>query len=85
MEENVWPQLNKPEYLARVDKMIEKCSERGQRVFTPAGGFNVLNHGDFFLRNMLFRSIDGKISDVQFVSTKKGKGEELFFSLTISM
>lgn len=52
--------------------MIEKCSMRGRNVFGPAaGGFNVLNHGDFFLRNMLFRDIDGKICDVQFVSTVK--------------
>jgi Ecdysteroid kinase-like family len=77
MKENAWPELNKPEYIERVDGMIEKCSERGQRVYSPtAGGFNVLNHGDFFLRNMLFRNIDGKICDVQFVSTKK---ERTFF------
>ena len=72
MEENAWPELNQPEYIERIDKMIEKCSERGQRVYSPsAGGFNVLNHGDFFLRNMLFRNIDGKICDVQFVSTSE--------------
>lgn len=72
--ENAWPELNKPEYVARIDDMIEKCSERGRRVYSPAtaGGFNVLNHGDFVLRNMLFRNIDGEISDVRFVSTEKG-------------
>lgn len=73
---NQWPELNKPEYVARVDEMIEKCTERGKRVFTAQngaaspGGFNwnVLNHGDFFMRNMLFREIDGRVSDVRFVS-----------------
>jgi Ecdysteroid kinase-like family len=69
---NQWPDLNKPEYIERVDEMIEKCTERGQRVFTaaPPGGYNVLNHGDFFMRNMLFREMDGKVSDVRFVSKK---------------
>lgn len=72
MEENAWPELNRPEYLERIDGVIEKCSDRGRRVFEPTpGGFNVLNHGDFFLRNMLFRNIDGKICDVQFVSTER--------------
>lgn len=84
MRENAWPELNKPEYIDRIDGVIEKCSERGRRVYGPAaGGFNVLNHGDFFLRNMLFRDIDGKICDVQFVSTEKGNGGEHFsFSLS---
>lgn len=79
--ENAWPDLNRPEFIERIDTMIEKCSERGKRVYTAnestlrAGGFNVLNHGDFFLRNMLFHKIDGKICDVQFVSTEKKKKE----------
>lgn len=69
--ENVWPDLNQPEYIERIEDMIEKCSQRGRNAFSPvAGGFNVLNHGDFFLRNMLFREIDGKNCDVQFVSKK---------------
>lgn len=80
LAEDAWPELNKPEYIDRIDAMIEKCSARGRRVFEPAaGGFNVLNHGDFVLRNMLFRSIDGKICDVQFVSTKKESRKRTFF------
>ena len=72
MEENAWPELNRPEYIERIDDVIAKCSERGRQVFSPtAGGFNVLNHGDFFLRNMLFRKIDGEICDVQFVSCEE--------------
>jgi Ecdysteroid kinase-like family len=72
MEGNAWPELNQPEFIDRIDEMIAKCTERGRRVYSPAaGGFNVLNHGDFFLRNMLFRDIDGKICDVQFVSTEE--------------
>jgi hypothetical protein len=83
MKENSWPELNKPEYIERIDGMIEKCSARGQQVYTPAaGGFNVLNHGDFVLRNMLFRSIDGKICDVQFVSMERKGQRTFFFSLS---
>lgn len=72
MEENAWPELNKLEFIERVDEAIEKCSDRGRRVCSPAaGGFNVLNHGDFFLRNMLFRNTDGRIGDLQFVSMNR--------------
>lgn len=78
MEENAWPELNRPEFIDRIEKMIAKCSERGQRVYSP-GGFNVLNHGDFFLRNMLFREIDGKNCDVQFVSTEKNIEEHFSY------
>jgi hypothetical protein len=85
MMENAWPEINDAMYVQRVDEMIEKCTERGKRVFTydETSGFNCLNHGDFFMRNMLFRkaatapanvdaAIDGeKICDVKFVSTRK--------------
>jgi hypothetical protein len=69
---NQWPEINKPENIKRIDEVIQKCTERGQKVFTKSpGGFNVLNHGDFFMRNMLFLEIDGKVSDVRFVSCSK--------------
>lgn len=81
MKENVWPELNRSEYIERIDEVIGKCSERGRKAFSlEAGGFNVLNHGDFFLRNMLFRKIDGKICDVQFVSSE----ERTFFFFQFS-
>lgn len=72
MLNNQWPMLaDSTKYVRRVDEMIEKCTERGRRAFTPSpGGFNVLNHGDFFMRNMLFRATNGKISEVRFVSIK---------------
>lgn len=74
MLNNAWPEMNESKYVKRVDEMIEKCTERGKRVFSiSTSGFNCLNHGDFFMRNMLFRraAVDGRICDVQFVSTKK--------------
>jgi hypothetical protein len=63
---------SEPKYVERVDAMIEQCTERGKRVFSSAtSGYNCLNHGDFFMRNMLFRkAVDGSNCDVQFVSTK---------------
>lgn len=74
MLNNAWPEMNDPKYVARVDDMIEKCTVRGKRVFSySTSGFNCLNHGDFFMRNMLFRraaAVDGRICDVQFVSTE---------------
>lgn len=74
MLNNAWPEMNESRYVKRVDEMIVKCTERGKRVFSiSTSGFNCLNHGDFFMRNMLFRraAVDGRICDVQFVSTKK--------------
>lgn len=73
MLNDAFPELNDPKYVKRVDEMIEKCTERGKLVFNcEASAYNCLQHGDFFMRNMLFRkSVDGKICDVQFVSTKK--------------
>jgi len=70
--ENRWPQLNQQKFIHRIDDMIEKCTERGRKVYSPApSAFNVLNHGDFVIRNQLFRAAsDGKICDVQFVSNE---------------
>lgn len=69
---NQWPALGESaKYVQRVDEMLKKCTERGRRAFTAtAGGFNVLNHGDFFMRNMMFRTSesDGAVEDVRFVS-----------------
>ncbi|KAL7042893.1 hypothetical protein ACKWTF_001324 [Chironomus riparius] len=70
MLNNAWPEMNESKYVKRVDEMIEKCTERGKRVFSNStSGFNCLNHGDFFMRNMLFRraAVDGRICDVQFM------------------
>ncbi|CAO1366944.1 unnamed protein product [Diamesa hyperborea] len=66
--ENTWPKFNTEQHLQRIDQVIEHCTERGKRIYSPgAGGFNVLNHGDFVMRNMLFQKSNDKISDVQFM------------------
>jgi hypothetical protein len=87
MLNNAWPEMNESKYVKRVDEMIEKCTERGKRVFSiSTSGFNCLNHGDFFMRNMLFRraAVDGRICDVQFVSTKKSHfSSQTFFAFSL--
>lgn len=60
-----WPDGEK--YLKRIDRMIEECTERGQKVFRPSAGYSVLNHGDFVLRNMLFQKSEDKVTGLQFV------------------
>ena len=66
--ENTWPKFNTEQHLERIDQVIEHCTERGKRIYSPgAGGFNVLNHDDFVMRNMLFQKCNDKITDVQFV------------------
>lgn len=57
----------------KMEHAVEKFQELGSKIYEPNtkqfGGFNVLNHGDFHFNNMLFKnSVDGKISDVMFVS-----------------
>ncbi|KAG5674473.1 hypothetical protein PVAND_004442 [Polypedilum vanderplanki] len=62
-------EMNDSKYVKRVDEMIEKCTARGKRVFScETSGYNCLNHGDFFMRNMLFRkAVDERNCDVQFL------------------
>lgn len=56
-------------YEERVDFLIENYRERGQKVYSPnktGNGYNVLNHADFIIRNMMFKTTDLE-NDVQFV------------------
>lgn len=61
-------------YKERLDLLIQQYRERGQRVYSPnkkGNGYNVLNHADFIIRNMMFKNTDSVIlkdQDVQFVS-----------------
>lgn len=54
-----------------MDKFASTFASRALASYTPnrsEHGFNVLNHGDFHIRNLLFKQQDGKIDDVKFVS-----------------
>jgi thiamine kinase-like enzyme len=56
----------------KMEVFVGKFETRGEKVYTANGsseGFNVLNHGDFHINNMVFKKdSDGKLSDVLFVS-----------------
>lgn len=48
------------EYLPKLEKLIKDIGVIGKRCYTPnakgCGGFNVLNHGDLHLRNVLIKA-----------------------------
>jgi Ecdysteroid kinase-like family len=71
--QNTWPKLNKETFIEKIDEVMMKCTARGQKVFSPSSGYNVLNHGDFFLRNLLFQEVDGKAREMKFVRMNERK------------
>jgi thiamine kinase-like enzyme len=56
----------------KMETFVGKFETSGEKVYTangPSEGFNVLNHGDFHINNMVFKKdSQGKLSDVLFVS-----------------
>lgn len=58
----------------KMEGLIGKFEANGEKVYeanASTDGFNVLNHGDFHINNMMFKKdSDGKLSDVLFVSLK---------------
>lgn len=56
----------------KLENFVGKFEANGEKVFQTNGstdGFNVLNHGDFHIKNMVFKKDSGgKLSDVLFVS-----------------
>lgn len=62
------------DYLSRVDYLLEHTGEIGRKSYTPNNighGFNVLNHGDFHMRNILIRNdVNKRLEDSCFVSTR---------------
>lgn len=57
------------EKMEGVVKRFETSGEKVYQVNGSADGFNVLNHGDFHINNLMFKKdSDGKMSDVLFVS-----------------
>lgn len=60
-------------YLPKIDNLIENFCEVGRRCYVknaPGNGFNVLNHGDFHLRNLLgkFNGESQRLEKFQFVN-----------------
>lgn len=56
----------------KLEGLFETFEMKGSKVYqknSPNEGFNVLNHGDFHINNMLFKNnSEGKLCDVLFVS-----------------
>ncbi|CRL06669.1 CLUMA_CG019570, isoform A [Clunio marinus] len=61
----------------KVTKLIDKFEASGNQIYqtNAAGeGFNVLNHGDFHINNMVFKKdSEGKLSDVLFLDFQLSK------------
>lgn len=57
--------------IEKMENLMTKFEDLGKKVYQPnalGGGFNVLNHGDFHVNNMVFKKdSSGKLSDVLFV------------------
>lgn len=58
--------------LPKLDYLIENLADVGRKLYAPnksGHGYNVLNHGDFHLRNMVLKFDENhKIQDMRFVS-----------------
>jgi Ecdysteroid kinase-like family len=65
-----WKEYEK--YIPYLEKYKKKYLSKAMKSYTPnrnGFGFNVLNHADFHLKNMMFRkSADGVIDNFYFVS-----------------
>lgn len=59
------------EYLPKLDNLAENIAEIGQKCYLPnklGFGYNVLNHGDFNMRNILVKNNQQKeLEDFRFV------------------
>lgn len=75
------------EYVVRLRRFREKLIAFGQRLYqTDSNGYNVLNHGDFHIKNLLFkRNDEGVIEDFYFldfqVSIVASPCIDLFYAL----
>jgi aminoglycoside phosphotransferase (APT) family kinase protein len=59
------------EFLPKLDHLIEHVAQIGQKCYVPnkrGEGFNVLNHGDFHLRNVLLKNnTESRVESLRFV------------------
>jgi thiamine kinase-like enzyme len=52
------------EYVEKLKIFKASFEQKGQELYKPnPNGFNVLNHGDFHVKNLLFKKNEGKIED----------------------
>ncbi|XP_037031473.1 uncharacterized protein LOC119070988 [Bradysia coprophila] len=74
------------EYVERLRRFREKFIAMGQRLYEPdPNGYNVLNHGDFHIKNLLFKLNGETIEDFFFldyqVSVVASPCVDLFYAL----
>lgn len=54
-EIKTWPGYEK--YAEKIEKMLENHNEKGRKTFSKSPGYNVLNHGDFHSKNMMYTNL----------------------------
>lgn len=74
------------EYVARLKVFRENFMEMGQRLYEPdSDGYNVLNHGDFHIKNLMFKKNGEKLEDIFFldfqISILANPCVDLFYAL----
>lgn len=73
-------------YAERFHAFVSKFVEVGKNFYQPdPNGFSVLNHGDFHVKNLLFKTVDDKIEDFYFldyqISVVASPCVDLFYAL----
>lgn len=54
-EIKTWPGYES--YAEKIEKILENHNEKGSKTFLPSTGYNVLNHGDFHSKNMMYTNL----------------------------
>ncbi|CRL01431.1 CLUMA_CG014513, isoform A [Clunio marinus] len=53
------------DYIKKLKTFCESFIEKGKQLYTPdINGYNVLNHADFHIKNLLFKTNEDKIEDL---------------------
>lgn len=64
-EIRTWPGYET--YVEKLEVIISTCNDKGREMFkvnAPNEGYNVLNHGDFHSKNMMFKNMNSKDADI---------------------
>lgn len=74
------------DYAEKLHDFVNKFVAVGKNFYRPdPNGYSVLNHGDFHVKNLLFKKVDGKIEDFYFldyqISVVASPCVDLFYAL----
>lgn len=70
-EVKTWPGYEN--YIPKLENLKQTFREKGIKTYTPnkpGDGYNVLNHGDFHIKNLLFQEDEDEGQEFIFVSLK---------------